>query len=114
MGLYTALLVIGEIGEPWRFGRTRQVTAYAGLTPRVYQSGQSTHHGRISKQGSPWLRWILVEAAYKITRHDPALRRFYDRVRKRRGKQAGRVAVARKLTEICWKRLIHWHEHQAA
>ena len=46
--------------------------------------------------------------------HDYALRRFYDRVRKRRGKQAGRVAVARKLTEICWKSLMRWHEHQAA
>ncbi|UCC44977.1 MAG: IS110 family transposase [Candidatus Zixiibacteriota bacterium] len=112
--LYTALLVIAEYGQPWRFRQASQAAAYAGLTPRVYQSGQYEHRGKISKQGSPWLRWILVEAAFKVTRKDEPLRRFYERVRRRRGKQAGRIAVARKLAEICWKRLMAWHQSQAA
>ncbi len=112
--LYTALLVIAEYGEPWRFWHAGQASAYAGLTPRVYQSGQYEHRGTISKQVSPWLRWILVEASYKVTCKDEPLRRFYERVRRRRGKQAGRVAVACKLAEICWKRLIAWHKAHAA
>jgi transposase len=55
------------------------------------------------------LRWILVEAAIKAVRNDPRLKNFYVRVRKRSGAKIARVAVARKLAEICWKRLIRWH-----
>jgi transposase len=109
VGLYTALLIIGELGEVHRFRSARQVGGYAGLTPRVHQSGDHCYRGNITRQGSPWLRWILVEAAIKAVRHDPRLKKFYTRVRKRSGVKIARIAVARKLAEICWKRLIHWH-----
>ena len=114
IGLYSALLVVAELGEPGRFGRASQVGAYAGLTSRVRQSGQTEHRGAISKEGSRWLRWILTEAAMKVIRKDEALRRFYDRIRKRSGWRRARVAVARKLAEICWKRLMEWHREEAA
>ena len=115
VGLYSALLIIGELGEPWRFGGSRQVGAYAGLTARVSQSGDSCRHGSISRQGSPWLRWILVQAAMKRVHRDGKLGNFYQRIRKRSGAKIARVAAARKLAEICWKRLMRWHrERQAA
>jgi transposase len=114
-GPYSALLVVAELEDVRRFRRADQVGAYSGLTPRVWQSGEHEHRGKISKEGSPWLRWILVEAAMKITRKDRALAGFYERLRKRRGKFSARVGVARKLAEICYKRLMRWHrEHQAA
>jgi len=62
IGLYSALLIIAEIGEPGRFTNPEQVAAYAGLTPRVRQSGDTDRRGRISKDGSKWLRWILGQA----------------------------------------------------
>jgi transposase len=108
VGLYTALLVIGELGEVERFRTARQVGSYAGLTARVRQSGDHCYRGGITREGSPWLRWILVEAAIKATREDGALKNFYQRIRKRSGAKKARVAVARKLAEICWKRLIAW------
>jgi transposase len=112
--LYSALLVVAELEDVNRFKRADQVGAYSGLTPKVWQSGENEHRRKITKEGSPWLRWILVEAGMKITRKDEALARFYERVRKRRGKFAARVGVARKLAEICWKRLMRWHaEHEA-
>jgi transposase len=114
IGLYSALLIVAEIGEPERFTNPRQVAAYAGLTPRVRQSGDSDRRGRISKDGSKWLRWILGQAAMKVTRRDEALRRFCSRVRRRAGKMRARTAVARKLAEICWKRLVRWHGRDAA
>lgn len=109
IGLYSALLIVAEIGEPERFRRARQVGSYAGLTARVNQSGGHCYHGSITKQGSRWLRWVLVQAAVKIVRKDVGLRRFYDRIRKRSGRNRARVAVARKLAEICWLRLRRWH-----
>jgi len=113
-----------EIGEPERFRNGRQVGAYAGLTARVHQSGQTEHRGGIpastageadgSKQGSRWLRWILVQAAIKLVRRDEQLAAFYQRIRKRAGRNVARVAVARKLAGICWVRLRRWQREQAA
>ena len=113
-GLYSSLLVTGEIGEPWRFPSGEKVAAYAGLTARVNQSGSHSYHGHITRQGSPWLRWILVQAAMHVTRRDVKLRNFYQRVRKRSSAKIARVAVARKLAVISWVRLKMWHRRHGA
>lgn len=114
IGLFSALLIIAEIGEPNRFRQARQVAAYAGLTPTVRQSGQHDYRGAISKEGSTWMRWILVEAAMRIIRKDQPLQAFYKRVSRKAGKKRARVAVARKLAEICWKRLRNWEREKHA
>lgn len=114
IGLYSALLIIAEIGEPERFSNGRQVGAYAGLTARVNQSGEHAYYGHITRQGSPWLRWILVQAAMKAVRKDPGLERFYTRLRKRSSKHIARVAAARKLASICWIRLMAWRKQNVA
>lgn len=111
IGLYSALLIVGEIAEPRRFTNQRQVGAYAGLTARVRQSGDCSHHGHITRHGSPWLRWILVQAAMRIGQRDAPLRNFYTRIRKRSSSKIARVATARKLAGICWVRLLRWHQH---
>lgn len=114
MGLYAALLIVAEIGEADRFRTARQVGAYAGLTSRVHQSGEHCYRGSITRQGSPWLRWILVQVAMHATREDRALKNFYARVRKRSSAKIARVATARKLAEICWKRLRRWQALHAS
>ncbi len=113
IGLFSALLIIGELGDVERFRHAKQAGAYTGLTPRVNQSGEHDHHGHVSHQGSAWLRWVLTEAAMKLVRRDVALANFYTRIRKRSSTKIARVAAARKLAEICWKRLRRWHrEHK--
>jgi transposase len=114
IGLYSALLIVGEIGEPARFQNARQVGAYAGLTPRVDQSGGHCYYGSITHQGSSWLRWTLVQAAMKAARHDKPLANLHTRIRKRSGAKIARVAVARKLAGICWIRLRHYQPMKEA
>ena len=114
IGLYSALVVVAELGEVGRFRSARQVGAYAGLTARVRQSGDHCRHGAITRDGSPILRWVLTEAAMKVIKGDVGLRNFYTRVRKRSNAKTARVAVARKLAEICWKRLRRWHREKEA
>lgn len=111
IGLYTALVIIGEIAEPERFGSADQVAGYTGLCAKVSQSGKHCYHGHITREGSAWLRWILVEAALKLVRKDEWFKRFYQRIRKRRGKHVARVATARKLVRICWHRLIKYRNN---
>ena len=60
------------------------------------------------------LRWILLQIAMHVVRADAALRNFYTRIRKRSSAKRARVALARKLGEICWKRLRRWHREHSA
>ncbi len=110
VGLFTAMVVISELGDVSRFRRAKQVGAYTGLTSRVDQSGSHSYSGHITRQGSSWLRHVLVEAAMKIVHDDVGLANFYARIRKRSSAKIARVAVARKLAEICWRRLVRWQQ----
>jgi transposase len=76
VGVFTAIVIVAELGDVTRFANPKQVAAYAGLTTRVFQSGDQTRTGHISKHGSPWLRWVLVEAAMKLVSADKALGNF--------------------------------------
>ena len=53
--------------------------------------------GHISKEGNPFLRWVLVEAATVAVQHDPEMKHMYWRLIERRGKSIAKVAMARKL-----------------
>lgn len=97
IGHYSALLIMSEIADIRRFKKPKQLCSYAGLVPSTYQSGNTLRHGRITKQGSRWLRWILTQCAMVAIARDDVLRTFYTRVAKRRGKKAAMVATARKM-----------------
>jgi len=99
MGYYSALLTKSEIGDVKRFRSAKQLCAYAGLVPSTYASGNVCFHGHITKQGSRWLRWILIEAAIHAVKRPGVLRHFYFRVERKKGGQIAKVAAARKLLE---------------
>jgi transposase len=63
IGIYSALVIYSEIGDGSRFPTEDRLFSYAGLIPRVHQTGSELYFGRITKEGSRYLRWILVEAA---------------------------------------------------
>jgi hypothetical protein len=54
------------------------------------------HYGHISKQGDPWLRWIMNEAA-QTAKRSPQFAAHYEQITHRRGKKIATVAIARKL-----------------
>jgi transposase len=60
----SALTIMAEIGDINRFPSAKQLMGYAGLVPATYSSGDITRHGRITKQGNKWLRYIMVEIAH--------------------------------------------------
>jgi transposase len=99
IGFLTAAVVLAEVGELSRFASPDQLSSWAGLTPTERSSDEHTRRGHISKQGSRWLRWVMVEAASRPFR-DPALRRFEERIARRRGKKIARVALARRLLTL--------------
>ena len=108
VGRKTAEVVVAYIDDPHRFKNARQVSSYAGLVPRRYQSGEMDRSGRINKRGPKLLRGALVEAAWMMLRYNPWARSVYDRLcsRQKTRKKKAIVAVARKLFVRCWVMLL--------
>ena len=102
VGRYIAMLVIAEVGDITRFATARRLCSWAGLTPTVRSSDGKARLGPISGQGSPPLRWALVEAAQHAAGGGGPLRDSYERIAKRRGKQIAKVAVARRILTLCF------------
>jgi transposase len=99
VGALTALAFVATIDDPNKFAKSRNVGAYAGLTPRRYQSGETDGTG-ISRCGGTLLRTYLHEAAtVLITRVEKwsSLKAWGIRLAKRSGMKKARIAVARKL-----------------
>jgi transposase len=97
VGSVTALAMVLTLGPADRFGSAKPVGSYFGLIPSEESSGGKQRLGRISKQGSSFLRFLLVEAGPTAARLDPQLQRFYRRLAMRKNRSLAKVAVARKL-----------------
>lgn len=97
IGVYSAILLLAEIGDIQRFRDKQALCSYAGLVPRVRESAGKAARGGITRQGSPWLRWIMVEAAQVATRTSPAAQKYFSQLRRRKHPHVARVALARKL-----------------
>jgi transposase len=108
VGRKTAEVVVAYLDDPRRFKNARQVSSYAGLVPRRYQSGEMDRQGRISKRGPRLLRSSLVEAAWLMLRYNPWAKSVYDRLcsRQKTRKKKAIVAVARKVLVRCWVMLL--------
>ncbi|MGA8222292.1 MAG: IS110 family transposase [Candidatus Acidiferrales bacterium] len=97
IGECSAMMLLAEIGEISRFADKEALCSYAGLVPRVRESAGKVARCGITRQGSPWMRWIMVEAAQVATRCSPAAKRYYERLLRKKHKHVARVALARKL-----------------
>jgi transposase len=104
IGLYTAATLTAEIWDISRFPNARKLCSWAGLTPTERSSGEHTRRGHISKQGSRWVRWVLVEAAANPAMRSPQLRELFLRASRGKHERAvlAQVAVARRLLQLCY------------
>jgi transposase len=84
VGKLTAMTLVAEIGDISRFPSARKLCAWAGLTPRVRNPNRKVRHGHSTKQGSPWVRGIVQEAAQTAKRH-PRFAGAYAQLARRRG-----------------------------
>jgi transposase len=105
-GPRTAEAIVAHLHEPGRFDSGKQVSAYVGLVPRQYQSGELDRRGRITRRGPAPLRKLPVECAWVMPRYNNWARAVYQRLsRGRARKEQAIVALARKLLVRCWAML---------
>jgi transposase len=92
-------IFVAEIGDIRRFTGPDKLCSWAGLTPRLRESDVKTRRGHITKQGSAIVRWAAVEAVSRV-RGTPKIKRDYQRIAERRGKNIAKVAAARRLITL--------------
>ena len=111
----SALTIMAEIGDINRFPTAKQLMGYAGLVPSTYSSGNITRHGRITKTGSKWLRYIMTETAHHqvLCKRRPGFGSYYLAMKQRKGSGTAAVATARKLLAVVWRLLKDQREFQA-
>jgi len=97
VGPVIALATVLTMGDVARFADSRSWVSYLGLNPSEQSSGQRRQLGAISKQGNPFLRYLLVEGAASAARGDQSLARMYARLKAKKHHGVAKVAVARKL-----------------
>lgn len=102
IGQCNARVVIAELGtDPSQFPTPGHAAAWARLTPRTMQSGETARPGRTGK-GNRYIRAALGQAAMTAAKTDTRLGAMYRRIARKRGKQKAIVAVSRIICEIAW------------
>jgi len=101
----SALTIMGEIGDVKRFPSAKKLMGYAGIVPSTYSSGDKARHGRITKTGSKWLRYVMIEVAQhqQMCKKTPGFGSYYLSLKKRKGTNPATVATARKLLAVIWR-----------
>jgi transposase len=102
VGDLLGLTLASEIGDVARFGSPRKLVSYAGLAPKINQSGDRSRTGALSKAGSRTLRWAAVEAAQHAWRPTNPWHQLYTDLAARAGKNPAKSAVARKVLIAAW------------
>ena len=114
IGPLVATALAYEIGDWSRFKNEKQISAFFGLTPSEFSSGGKSHRGRITGQGNPMLRSLIVQSSWKIVQKDPAMESFYLRVAHQTGsKKKAIVAVSRKLVCRIYAMIKNKKEYQS-
>ena len=103
---YAAMTILAEIGDFRRFPTVKKLKSYSGLVPSVYQSGDKCRMGHITKQGSRWLRWMLVQCCHvAVRKKDSKLGKYYARLCLKKNKKVAMIATACKMLEIIYAML---------
>lgn len=99
--------IVALLDRPERFHKASEVSAYIGMVPKQFDSGESERSGRITKHGSRLVRSLLVEVAWAGMRYNPWVRQTYQRISggKKSRKKIAIVAVGRRLLVRCWAML---------
>lgn len=102
VGLIVAMYFVFTVDDPQRFRNSREVAAFFGLRPSMRESGGKHSYGRITKEGDPEMRRLLIQAAHALmhSRRECSLKTWAKQIEARRGKSKAKVALARKLAVL--------------
>ena len=109
-----AQVIVAEIGtEMARFPTAGHLVSWAGLCPRMDQSAGKHRSTRV-RHGAPWLKTVLVQAAWAGSRkRESYLRAQFLRLKSRRGAKKAIIAVAASMLTAAYYMLrdgVEYHD----
>jgi transposase len=105
IGDISATILLNTIGDVRDFEDDKKLAAYIGIVPRVYISNETSQYGRITKRGNKMARTALVQSTLIAIRYNQYLRKFYFRLKTKKGSGKAIIATARKLLTIIYRTL---------
>ena len=105
IGERSASILLSAIGDINDFESESKLSSYFGIVPKVSQSNDTEHHGRIHKRGNKLARTTLVQCALVAMRYNNVLKKFHQRIAARRGGAKANIALAKKFLGIIFKTL---------
>jgi transposase len=113
IGVIGSTLIYAEIGDISRFGSYKQLHAYSGVAPGIYQSGDTSREVR-RKEVNKWLKWIVLECTGRAIMLPNEFRDYYLAIIKRgKSEKIARRATARKMLVVVWhilKEQVPYHD----
>lgn len=78
ISIIACAIILGETNNFNNFSDSTKLLAFAGLDPKIRQSGNfNASSCRMSKKGSPYLRYALIFTAWNIVRHSEKFNKYY-------------------------------------
>lgn len=78
INIIACAIILGETNNFDNFSNATKLLAFAGLDPKIRQSGNfSATSCRMSKKGSPYLRYALIFTAWNVVRHSEKFNKYY-------------------------------------
>lgn len=105
VGVITLETILAELGDWRRFRSADTVVAFAGLDPGIRESDGKRKELKLSKAGSPLLRWCLIQLAHRLKRTSPRWRSTFEKLRHRSGSKKATCAIARRLLLVIYAML---------
>jgi transposase len=105
IGPKSAALLLSIIGNIDDFEDEKKLTSYFGLVPRLSQSNDKVHYGKITKAGSRLGRSTLVQCSLIAKKYSPYFANFYSKIKEQRGSGKAIVATARKFLVLIYHTL---------
>jgi transposase len=107
IGDIASYMILAEIGDITRFSSPEKLCSYAGIVPSISQSGNKSYNYGITKQGSKWLRWILIQCCHAAVQKQCRFQRFYYHLSSKKPKSVAMTATARKMLVYIWYMLTY-------
>ncbi|KXB08066.1 hypothetical protein AKJ55_01500, partial [candidate division MSBL1 archaeon SCGC-AAA382M17] len=110
---FSALLIFAEIGDVERFPGPEKLCSYAGLVPKVHQSGDHKRLGGVKKERDKFLQWILIECTWiHIGCVDSQLTKYYLGKKKEKDSKRAVIATAKKMLTAIYYMLKRGEEYR--
>lgn len=105
IGPRSAAILLAGIGKVEDFPDADKLASYVGIVPKVSNSNDKQHSGKITKRGNKLMRTTLVQCTLIAIRYSGYLNGHYQRIKERRGAGKAIIATARKLLAIIYDTL---------